>query len=484
MLKKNDKVCVEITDYTDEGLGVGKTVTGEGSFTLFVKDTAVGDRAEVVVTKVNKTFGYGRPVSVIEASPDRCDPECPVASRCGGCSLRHISYEAQLKWKEKRVKDCMDRIGGLTPGKDFGFFSIKGMDVPGRYRNKAQYPVGIKDGRIVTGFYAGRTHSVIASDDCLIEPEGFGRILKEIRAFAEENKISVYDEKTGRGILRHMLLREGMGGKEIMVCLVVNALPGSGKLSVFEGLADKLTRMPEIRTFLLSHNTSRTNVVLGREETCLFGEGRIRDRVGDRLYDISARSFYQVNPEQTKVLYDTAAEYAGLTGSETVWDLYCGTGTIGLYLADRAGSVYGVEVVQSAVDDARQNAKTNGVSNASFFCGKAEDIVIKADCSDICPEKALPGMAAAGHTGGSITLPHPDVIVVDPPRKGCDTRLLDTISGSGAKRIVYVSCNPATFARDASVLTDSGYRLEKLQPVDMFPHTTGVECVGVFIRND
>lgn len=458
MLKKNDRVIIDITDYTDEGLGVGRAETPEGTFALFVKDTAAGDRAEVIVTKLNKRYGYGKLVRVEKASPERVDPECPVASCCGGCTLRHISYEAQLKWKEKRVSDCMERIGGLTAGKDFEYLPILGMKAPERYRNKAQYPVGVKSGHVVTGFYAGRTHSVVASEDCLIEPERFGEIIKIIREYVQEHKIPVYNEDTGQGIIRHVLLREGMGGSEIMACVIVNAVPGDKGLSRFEGLSRKLETVSEVKTFLVSHNTAKTNVILGRDETIFFGDGRIRDRIGENVYEISAKSFYQVNPVQTKVLYETAAEMAGLTGDEVVWDLYCGTGTIALFLAGRAKKVYGVEVVEDAVEDAKRNAVLNGIGNAEFYCGKAEDI------------------------GSDIHLPPPDVVVVDPPRKGCDAKLIDTIAGSDAGRIVYVSCNPATLARDAMLLVERGYKLEKLQPVDMFPHTTGVEDVALFMR--
>ena len=456
MLKKNDRLTIDITDYTDEGLGVGKVMTAEGTFALFVKDTAAGDRAEVIVTRLNKSYGYGKLIRVLRSSPDRVDPECPVASCCGGCTLRHISYDAQLKWKQKRVSDCMERIGGLTAGKDYEYMSVLGMKDPGRYRNKAQYPVGVKFGRVVTGFYAGRTHSVVASEDCLIEPEGFGDILKIIREYAQAQDIPVYDEETGRGIIRHVLLREGMGGGEVMVCIIVNADAGDKSLSRFKGLSRIMGDIPAVKTFLLSHNTAKTNVILGKDETIFFGEGRIRDRIGENVYEISAKSFYQVNPAQTKVLYETAAEMAGLTGQEVVWDLYCGTGTIALFLAGRAKKVYGVEVVDAAVKDAEMNALLNGIKNAEFYCGKAEDI------------------------GCGISLPPPDVVVVDPPRKGCDARLIDTVAGSGAGRIVYVSCNPATLARDAKLLGERGYRIRKLQPVDMFPHTTGVENVAIF----
>lgn len=460
MLKKNDRLTIDITDYTDEGLGVGKVMTEEGTFALFVKDTAAGDRAEVIATRLNKSYGYGKLIRVLEPSPYRVDPGCPVASCCGGCTMRHISYEAQLAWKQKRVSDCMERIGGLTAGRDFEYLPIIGMRDPGRYRNKAQYPVGMKYGNVVTGFYAGRTHSVVASEDCLIEPESFGKILRVIREYAQERNIPVYDEETGQGLIRHVLLREGMSGGEIMVCIIVNAEAGDKALSRFEGLSHKLEVIPEVRTFLISHNTAKTNVILGKDETIFFGDGRIRDRIGENVYEISAKSFYQVNPVQTGILYKTAEEMAELTGKEVVWDLYCGTGTIALFLAGRAKKVYGVEVVEDAVKDAKRNAALNGIENAEFYCGKAEEI------------------------GCDIPLPPPDVVVVDPPRKGCDVRLLDTIGDSGAKRVVYVSCNPATLARDAKLLQERGYRMRKLQPVDMFPHTTGVEDVALFMQDD
>lgn len=483
MLKKNDKVCIDITDYTDEGLGVGRARVGEGTLALFVKDTAIGDRIEAVVTRLCKTYGYGRLLSVLEPSPDRTDPQCSVSTTCGGCRLRHISYPAQLAWKEKRVSDCMERIGGLVPGKDFELLPIVGMDKPLRYRNKAQYPVCYRNGKTVTGFYAGRTHTVVESEDCLIEPESFGNILRVIREYADLNNISVYDEGTGKGLIRHVLLREGMGGEQLMVCIIVNALPGDKCLEVFEELAETLRKIPEIKTFILSHNTKLTNVILGRKETVLFGNGRIRDMIGDRLFEISAGSFYQVNPLQTAVLYEKTADAAQLKGQETVWDLYCGTGTISLFLAKNAGSVYGVELSESAVRDAIRNTALNGMDNVHFYCGKAEDtIIVRAGAS----KHNIDTHSLEGQDNHSfennIRLPAPDVIVVDPPRKGCDQKLIATIINSGADRLVYVSCNPATMARDAKELACGGYRLEMLQPVDMFPHTTGVECVGRFCR--
>ncbi len=491
MLKKNDKVCVDITDYTDDGLGIGKADTDEGTFTLFIKDTAIGDRVETAVTKLCKGYGYGRLLKVQKPSPDRIQPLCPVASRCGGCTLRHIGYKAQLEWKAKRVSDCMFRIGGLKAGKDYKIYPVAGMEEPERYRNKAQYPVGMKDGSIVTGFFAGRTHSVIPSEDCLIEPEAFGEILKTIKAYAQKKCLSVYDEQSGKGLIRHILIREGMGGSQIMVCIIVNASPGEKCLAVFDGLSEILGKQPEIKTFLLSHNTERTNVILGKKETVLFGDGRIKDRIGTKEYEISARSFYQVNPGQTGVLYEKVRESAKLTGREIVWDLYCGTGTISLFLADRADAVYGVEVVESAVEDAKRNAVLNGTENVYFYCGKAEDIILYDNdpdrpgifykCRGTQDDASLQNNKRAEKKTG---LPRPDVIVVDPPRKGCDAQLIDTITGSRAVRVVYVSCNPATLARDAALLSKGGYKPVSLQPVDMFPHTTGVECVAVFELSD
>ena len=476
MLKKNDIVNVKITDYTQEGLGVGKT---EG-FPLFIKDSAVGDELEVKVTKPGKSYGYARLEKIIIPSPDRTDPVCPYSGKCGGCQLRHITYSAQLVWKADRVENVMRRIGGVTAGEDYEMMPAVPAGNTDRYRNKAQYPVGIRvnEGKkeIVTGFYAGRTHSVVPCEDCLIEPEINAGILQEIRTFADKRNISVYDEKSGKGLLRHVLIRNGFYTGEIMVCIVVNALPGErDKYTDLPDLAGSLSRIKGVVSVMLNFNRKKTNVILGDKESLLFGKDFIQDKIGEKIYKISAASFFQVNPEQTVRLYKKALEYADLKGNEIVWDLYCGTGTISVFLADKAGMVYGVEISGDAVNDAKENAKLNGADNVLFFRGKAEEIVID---NGVGNDTKMAGKKNSDD--GMIKLPSPDVIVVDPPRKGCDGALLDTIKNSGAKKLVYVSCNPATLARDTAVLSGHGYKIHRLTPVDMFPHTTGVECVAEF----
>ena len=459
-IKKNERYTVEITDYTEEGLGVGKVkmADGESFFPLFIKNTAVGDKIVAEVIKVKKTYGYGRIIEVLSPSADRKDPGCAVFGKCGGCQLRHIRYGAQLQWKERRVSDVMERVGGVKAGLDYEFLPIVGMDDTARYRNKAQYPVGIKDGKTVTGFYAGRTHAIIPTDDCMIEHEDNAEILRFIRCFWDDSKLSVYNEETGKGILRHILIRTAFTSKETMVCLVVNLKDSDEKyLKKFERLGEELKKSNDnISSFILNFNSKKTNVILGDKERVIFGQGFITDHICDLRFRVSAGSFFQVNPVQTVKLYEKALEFAGLTGEENVWDLYCGTGTISLFLAKKAGFVYGVESFEKAVEDAKTNAKDNMIENVRFICSKAEDIKIGEDIS------------------------RPDVIVVDPPRKGCDERLLETITKAGTKRLVYVSCNPATLARDTAILNASGMSLKSLQPVDMFPETTGVENVALF----
>ena len=466
MLKKNDIVKTTICDYTQEGLGIGKI---EG-FPLFIKDSAIGDELEVRVTKPGKSYGYARIEKMIRASDDRTDPVCPHSKRCGGCRIRHISYEAQLAWKKDMVENVMRRVGKVTAGEDYELMPVVRAEKKDRYRNKAQYPVGMteKNGKkeMITGFFADRSHDVVACEDCLIEPEKNALILGVIRKFAKEKGISVYDEKTGRGLLRHILIRNGFFTGEIMVCPVINAhIDKEKEYSVMYELAEILSGIEGIVSVMLNFNSKKTNVILGDKEKLLYGKSFIQDKIGDKLYKISASSFFQVNPEQTLKLYEKALEYADLSGKETVWDLYCGTGTISIFLAQKAKMVYGVEISRAAVNDAKENARVNNVNNAIFFQGKSEDIVLGS-----VPEDK------------KIVLPPPDVIVVDPPRKGCDEELLKTIKASGAKKLVYVSCNPATLARDTAILSGYGYKIRRLTPVDMFPHTTGVECVAEFIN--
>ncbi|MBS4900279.1 MAG: 23S rRNA (uracil(1939)-C(5))-methyltransferase RlmD [Clostridiales bacterium] len=464
MIKKGDIVTLEISDYTGEGSGVGKiNVQGtESLFPLFVSNTAIGDIVEAVVTKVNRSYAFASILKILEPASDRVDPVCLVTGRCGGCTFRHISYDAQLKWKESAVENTMKRIGGIESS-DYELCPIIGAEDRDRYRNKAQYPVGTfidkKTGKrhTITGFYAGRSHRIVESEDCLIEDRFNAVILKSIREYADKNHISAYNENTGEGLLRHVLIRTAYHTGEIMACLIVNAKRSDEmRYRSLYKLADQIYEMEGVVSVLLNFNNRKTNVIMGDEELILKGKSSITDHIGENKYEISARSFYQVNPLQTEKLYDKVLEYAGLTGNETVWDLYCGIGTISLFLARHAKVVYGVEIVSAAVEDAKRNAALNGIENAFFYLGKAEDV--------------------------SAELPEPDVIVIDPPRKGCDEKLIETINRSDVKKLVYVSCNHATLARDAALLKEKGWKLEILQPVDMFPQTSGVECVAKFVR--
>ncbi|MCI8514157.1 MAG: 23S rRNA (uracil(1939)-C(5))-methyltransferase RlmD [Lachnospiraceae bacterium] len=454
-MEKNEIFRMRIEDMSENGEGIGRV----DGYTLFVKDTVIGDEIEGKVVKAKGTYGYGRLLRVLVPSADRVEPRCPVAGPCGGCQLQSLSYEAQLAFKERKVKNHLARIGRFH---EIPIEPILGMDgEPFRYRNKAQIPFGRgKDGRIVTGFYAGRTHSVIEQEDCLLGGRQNGEILRILKDFMEEFGIEPYDETAHRGLVRHALIREALSAREIMVCLVINGK----KLPKTDVLLKRLrAACPEITSICLNVNQARTNVILGERIINLYGPGYITDRIGDVSYRISPLSFYQVNPAQTKKLYETALSFAGLTGEETVWDLYCGTGTISLFLAKQAKQVYGVEVVPAAVENAKANAGQNGITNAEFYVGKAEEVL---------PEKYASGKARA------------DVIVVDPPRKGCDSSLLAVMVKMAPKRIVYVSCDSATLARDLKVLCENGYELKRVQPVDMFPQTGAVETVVMLSKRE
>lgn len=451
-MEKNEVFTAEITDLTSEGEGVGKT----GGFTWFIKGTVPGDTVTASVMKVKKTYGYARAVEVIKASPDRVDARCPIAGPCGGCQIQGLSYEAQLRFKAEKVKAAVTRIGGFPEG-TFETEPIIGMEDPWRYRNKAQYPVSrAKDGRIIAGFYAGHTHSVIGCTDCLIGAETDGAILHIVTEFMEKFGIEPYDEETHRGLLRHVLIRTSRAFGEILVCLVING----DSMKCADKLVEALvTAVPKVSTVCLNVNKENTNVILGDTVKCLFGSGYITDTIGGVSFRISPQSFFQVNPVQVEKLYGKALEYAGLTGGETVWDLYCGVGTISLFMARHAGRVFGVEVVPQAIDNAKENAALNGITNAFFTVGKAEEIT------------PLWLKGSAGDAGC------PDVVCVDPPRKGCDAACLNAILQAAPQKIVYVSCDPASLARDLKILAAGGYTLKKLCPVDMFPHTVHVETV-------
>lgn len=461
-MQKNDIVTADIEDIGVNGEGIGKV----DGYTLFIKDAVIGDRVEAKVMKAKKNYGYARLMKILEPSEARVQPRCAFARKCGGCQIQEMSYEQQLAFKERKVRGNLERIGGFAPELlDRVTDPAVGMDEPFGYRNKAQFPFGTdREGNPVTGFYAGRTHDIIANTDCALGVPVNREILEIILAFMKEYRIPSYDERTGQGLLRHVLIRYGFTTKEIMVCFVVN---GSSIPHVDE-LIRRLCGIDGMTSITLSPNTRQTNVIMGDSYQILWGQGYITDYIGNVRYQISPLSFYQVNPVQTEKLYSLALEYADLKGGETVWDLYCGIGTISLFLAQRAGQVYGVEIVPQAIEDARRNAGINGIENAEFFVGKAEEVL---------PEYYE--KYAREHSGESARA---DVIVVDPPRKGCDEALLETIVKMQPERVVYVSCDSATLARDLKVLCGAGYELEKVRPVDMFPMTVHVETVALLSK--
>ena len=466
-MQKNDTAVVEITDIGVNGEGIGKV----DGYTLFIKDAVIGDTVEAKVMKAKKNYGYARLMKVLEASPDRVTPRCAFARKCGGCQIQEMSYERQLAFKAQKVRGSLERIGGFSPELlDRVMEPALGMDEPFGYRNKAQFPFGTdKEGNPVTGFYAGRTHDIIANTECALGVPVNREILEIILDFMKKNKIPSYDEKTGKGLIRHALIRYGFTTREIMVCLVLNGR----ELPHAEELVGELAKIPGMTSITLSPNMRQTNVIMGDSFEVLWGSGYITDYIGGVKYRISPLSFYQVNPVQTENLYSLALEYADLKGNETVWDLYCGIGTISLFLAQKAEKVYGVEIIPQAIDDARENAKINGIENVEFFVGKAEEVL-----PSWYQEHAASG-TASGSSGARA-----DVVVVDPPRKGCDAALLDTIVEMAPERIVYVSCDPATLARDLKVLCEKGYELVRGRAVDMFPETVHVETVVLLSKGE
>ena len=461
--RKNDRVTVTIEDAGMDGEGIGKV----DGYTLFIKDAVIGDTVSAKIMKAKKNYAYARLEKVVKPSPFRVEPLCEYARVCGGCQMQAVSYEEQLRFKERKVFHDLVRIGGFSE-EEIGkvMEPIVGMEDPFHYRNKAQYPIGTdKEGRPVAGFYAGRTHSIIANTDCKLGVTPNRKILEEILAFMEENHIPAYDERLHQGLMRHVLIRCGFATGEIMVCMVIN-----GKTFP---LAKELTRRLlglqladndqnwRITSICTSANTRDTNVIMGDSFEVIYGNGYITDYIGDVAFRISPLSFYQVNPAQTVKLYELTLEYANLSGRETVWDLYCGIGTISLFLAKKAGRVFGVEIVPQAIEDAKENAELNGIANAEFFVGKAEEVL---------PEKYEKEQIKA------------DVIVVDPPRKGCDEKCLNTMVKMKPDRIVYVSCDPATLARDLKYLCGNGYELKRVRAVDQFGQTVHVETVALLTR--
>ncbi len=557
--EKNDKMTVKIEDIGSEGEGIGRA----GGFTLFVKDAVVGDTVEAKILKSKKNYAYARLEKVLEASPFRVKPPCPFYRQCGGCQLQVLSYEKQLEFKQKKIRDNLIRIGGFEEDLIDGCMEpILGMDDPWRYRNKAQYPVGTdREGNLITGFYAGRTHNIISNTDCLLGVEENREILETVLEHMRKNGVSAYSEATGEGLIRHILIRKGFASGEMMVCFVINKKMTSASYEKMHGAKGKsmdllceyefipnqsellksLAHIKNMTSVSVNINTERTNVIMGKEIYVIWGKPTITDTIRMRdmekkgfpftgrelTFHISPLSFYQVNPVQTEKLYSTVLEYAGLTGQETVWDLYCGIGTISLFLAGSAKKVYGVEIIPQAIQDARENARRNNISNAEFFVGKAEEVLPafygKGSADSRCTEErnkfAAHSKEKAGiccgeayskptptskekagicrmetyseskayssdeEVGSGICdemdhgMLHPDVIVVDPPRKGCDEACLVTMLKMCPRRIVYVSCDSATLARDLRILCDGGYEVKRIRGCDMFGQGVHVETV-------
>ncbi|MBR3771866.1 MAG: 23S rRNA (uracil(1939)-C(5))-methyltransferase RlmD [Clostridium sp.] len=451
-INKNDEFELEIDDLGAEGEGIGHL----DGYTLFVKDALPGDVIRVKVIKAKKNYGYGRLMEILKSSKNRVEPVCPVAKQCGGCQIQHLSYEAQLSYKENKIKNCLVRLGKFPQEQiDSIMEPIMGMDEPYHYRNKAQFPVGrSKDGEIVTGFYASRTHSIIPATGCAIQDKRNEQILETIIGTMKEYNIEPYDESSHKGLIRHILTRVGYHTGEIMVCLVLNGT----SLPHQDVFIERLTAIEGMKSISINVNKEKTNVILGTKVKTLWGEDYIVDSIGDIKYQISPLSFYQVNPVQTQKLYHTALDYADLTGDEIVWDLYCGIGTISLFLAQKAKRVYGVEIVPEAIADANRNKAFNHIENVEFFVGASEEVL---------PQKYK-------ESNGQMSA---DVIVVDPPRKGCDAALLQTVMDMAPQKVVYVSCDPATLARDLRILCDGGYELTKVRGCDMFGHSGHVETV-------
>nr|WP_027417408.1 23S rRNA (uracil(1939)-C(5))-methyltransferase RlmD [Aneurinibacillus terranovensis] len=450
-VEKNQRIELTIEDLSHEGNGVGRY---EG-YTIFIPGVLPGERVAVSMTKLKKQYGYARLLDIIDQSPARQEPPCPIYKRCGGCTLQHFDYAAQLEFKRKLVEDNLRRIGKIE---GVPVHPTIGMENPWRYRNKAQVPIGEEEGGLIGGFYAQRTHEIIDMESCLIQHEHNDRLVQQVKRIASKYGIPAYFEGTHRGVLRHVVTKVGFATGELMLVLVTNG----DRLPHKDALVEELVQeIPGLKSIVQNVNTKRTNVIFGDTTRVLWGQEYIYDTIGSVKFAISARSFYQVNPVQTERLYSKALEYAALSGSENVIDAYCGIGTISLFLAQKAKHVFGVEIVPDAIEDAKRNARLNGMKNVTFEVGEAEVVI--------------PRWYEEGNRA--------DVIVVDPPRKGCDEALLRTIVEMKPERVVYVSCNPATLARDLRMLEDGGYRTVQVQPVDMFPHTVHVECCALIVRS-
>ncbi|WP_433956944.1 23S rRNA (uracil(1939)-C(5))-methyltransferase RlmD [Cytobacillus horneckiae] len=445
-VNKNDYIDVEFEDLTHEGAGVAKV----DGYPLFVPNALPGEKAKIKVVKANKGYGFARLIETYEESPYRVKPLCPIYKECGGCQLQHLSYEGQLLAKEKQVREVLTRIGKLE---DVKVHPTLGMQDPWRYRNKSQVPIGEHEGGLIGGFYQQRTHQIIDMKACLIQQEKNDEVIQKVKEICSRHGVRAYDEGRHKGDLRHIMARYGLVTGEVMIVLVTRTKDLTNKNKIIEEITAEISG---VKSIVHNINSKKTNVIMGDETRVLWGEEVIYDYIGAIKFAISARSFYQVNPDQTKVLYEKALEYANLTGEEDVIDAYCGIGTISLFLAQKAKKVFGVEIVPEAIEDAKRNADLNDIRNTDFAVGKAEEVI---------PKWYEEGNSA-------------DVLVVDPPRKGCDEALLQTIIDMKPKKVVYVSCNPGTLARDLRVLEDGGYKTVEVQPVDMFPQTVHVEAVA------
>ena len=454
LIEKNKEYILDIVSQGYEGEGIAKI---NDTFPIFIEGALKGERVNVRIVKSKKNFAYGKLLEVIEPSLERCEAKCSIHKRCGGCKLQYSTYKEQLNFKFERVKDCITKIGKLD--ESIVQFPL-GMDEPWRYRNKVQLPIGMVNGELKIGFFAPRSHEIIDMETCLIQDEIADKVVGITRTWIKKNNIKPYNidgKYDETGILRHIMIRRGFTTNEVMVVLVTN---GSKLPNKDEFISLITENIPGIKSIVQNINSKPTNVILGQECITLWGESTISDYIGEFKFNISPLSFFQVNPVQTEVLYNKALEYAGLTGDETVFDAYCGTGTITLFLSQKAKKVYGVEIIPQAIENANINAKENNVNNVEFFVGESEVVI---------PDLINKGIKA-------------DVVVVDPPRKGCDVKLLNAITNIDAKKIVYVSCDPSTLARDLAILEGNGYKTVKVQPVDMFPHTAHIENVALLIK--
>lgn len=449
-VNQNQEYDMRIEDISVDGEGIGRV----DGFTMFVQGALPGEKVRIKASKIGKNYGYGELRKIIVSSPDRVIPPCPYSKQCGGCSLQHLSYSAQLEFKTRRVRDALERIGKITGVK---VHDTIGMEHPWRYRNKAQFPVGMADDSLAIGFFAPRSHDIVDIDRCIINHQINDKVIEIIRNFIQKYSIPVYDEHAHQGIIRHVVTKVGFKTGQVMVVIVTNGKDLPYKDKLVELLRNNI---PGVTSIVQNINSKKTNVILGQENITLWGQDYIVDILGGLTFKISPLSFFQVNPVQTEILYNKVMEYAELTGTQTVIDLYSGIGTISLFLARNADKVYGIEEVPQAVQDAWENARINGIVNAEFIEGKAEEVIPKLVDSGL----------------------HADVVVLDPPRKGCEADVLEALARMAPQRIVYVSCNPATLARDLKFLTEQEYEVVDVQPVDMFPHTTHVECVVLLSR--